>query len=192
MSRYTSRRFEVNEPKATKYSPVKPMSIRISPLRRTTTGDGTFRYEGTSSTYTRPSLAPTSYTSSYNANRYGTSSAAATGSGGSGAVDGTGDGDEFPYLREFSKRLSTLKAEPLYKRNVPLTTSSTSRTSTTAYSSTSSRSSNYRPMLQRESHWYDPLMLFLRNLEDRYALKKKILILLAILVFIFVLVMIWY
>lgn len=177
------------------------MSIRISPLRRTTLAGGTgYRYEPSSaepvssSSYQRPSLAPTSFTSSYSS-KYGTNSSASSSVAGSGRGDVAGTGgeeDEFPYLREFSKRLSTLKAEPLYKRtNVPLTTSSTSRTTTTYERSVSGRSSNYRPVIQRETHWYDPITQFLGRAEEKYALKQKILILLAILIFIFVLVMIW-
>lgn len=159
---------------------MKPMSIRISPLRRTTLAGGTYRYEPSDSiskaSYSRPSLANTAYNTSSYTSKYAT--------GGSEQ----GDADDFPYLREFSNRLSTLKAEPLYKRNVPLSTSSTSRT-TTSYSS--SRSSNYRPVIQRETHWYDPITRFMAQLEEKYALKKKILILVAILILIFVLVMFW-
>lgn len=165
------------------------MSIRISPLRNTT---GTYRYESAtsnpttySSSYTRPSLATTSYTS-----RYTTGGEGRAGAGGGSSNGGEGE-EEFPYLREFSKRLSTLKAEPLYKRNTagPLSASSTTRTST-SYST--SRSSNYRPIIQRETHWYDPIVRFLARLEDKYKLKNKILILLALLVVIFLVVMFWY
>lgn len=192
-TRYSPRKYEINEPVATKYSPVKPMSIRISPLRRTTTAGGAYRYESglskpdsvTSTSYTRPSLATTSYSSSYN-NQYSSGSSAVA-SGGDGG--GNGNDEEFPYLREFSKRLSTLKAEPLYKRNVPFSTSATSRT-TTSYSS--SRASNYRPVIQRETHWYDSVAQFMARLEEKYALKKKILIWLAILMVVFVVVMVWY
>ena len=155
------------------------MSIRISPLRYTGGGGSSYRKEeipASTSIYSRPSLAATSYTSKY-----------ATASTTTKAPVG-GEVDDFPYLREFSARLSTLKAEPLYKRNVPTSSSSLSRSST-AYSS---RTSNLRPVIRRETHWYDPINSFLVRLEEKYALKKKILVLLAILVLIFLVIMFWY
>lgn len=157
------------------------MSIRISPLRRTALPSGSFQYEplnhreGSSSSYSRPSLATTT-TSSYS-NRY---------SGASTQHPDDKNPDDFPYLREFSKRLSTLKAEPLHKRQSALTSSATTRTTTTY--STSARTHNYRPV----SHWYDPITQMLARLDEKYALKGKILILLAILVVIFVVVMFFY
>lgn len=184
LSRYSTTRghYEVNAPEI---SPVKPMSVRISPLRRTALPGGSFRYEpaplreGSSSSYTRPSLATTTSRTSYST-KY------------SGATQQHDDNnpDDFPYLREFSKRLSTLKAEPLHKRQSALTNSGTTRTTTTY--TTSGRASNYRPLSHRESHWYDPIMEMLVRLEEKYALKRKILILLAILVVIFVVVMFFY
>lgn len=172
------------------------MSIRISPLRQTVASGGSYRYDDRSMSKPEPSLrssyarAPLASSSTYNSSytsRYTTGSSGVA----AGGATGAGDEEEFPYLREFSKRLSTLKAEPLYKRNnAPLSTSSTTRTSTSVYTS-SGRSSNYRPIIQRETHWYDPIAQFMAGLENKYRLKRKILILLVILIIIFVFVMFW-
>lgn len=178
------------------------MSIRISPLRQTTLRRTTYEpttaagitsgHESASSAYSRPSLATHSYNSpSYTStSKYGRGSTAAADTASS--FSRNGDEDEFPYLREFSKRLSTLKAEPIYKRNVPLSTSATSRTTTSSNTASlyTSRASYSRPiMTQRESHWYDPVAQFFARMEEKYALKKKILILVVLLMIIFVAVM---
>ena len=164
----------------------RPMSVRISPIRNLRYGPGsTRRSDITSTSFIRPSAG--SFT-----NKYSIAEARTTSSTADDAS--TVNPDDFPYLREFSKRLSTLKAEPLHKRRSPLHTSGTSsRTYSSSSVSTTHRASYYRPVPRGEQErFYEPVRRFFCQMEEKYALKRKILILLAILVAIFVLVMFFY
>lgn len=154
---------------------IKSYATRDSPLRRTTLGsygaDGGASRLGTTSTsvFSRPSMA---FSSTYNTSSYSTYKKTVE-----EEEDQTPPLEEFPYLSEFSKRLSRLKADPLIEEK--------------PYKRESIYRSGAMARKQSSASVWDPVIALFVRMENQYRLKSKIFILAMVLLAIFVLVLFW-
>lgn len=161
-----------------------PVGPRDSPMRRVTTslsyGEGPRLRETIAPTaYSRPATSTfaSNYASSYSAERLAATSIAA---------DPDAGLDRMPYLSDFSKRLARLKAEPLTPRSNSAYHRSTLQTTTTTRAAPSSQ------QYQTEQHtFWDTVGTFFVELEQKYGLKRKCLILGILLAIIFIVVLFW-
>lgn len=166
---------------------VSPAVAEILARKRYTIGDGAI---SSPNAYSRPTIS-TSY------NRYETSNSGlsnryaiggqnySTASTANAEDDTEGDIDiesTAPYLSDFTRRLSTLRAEPLAGG------SRSSQTQAIYRSSTTSSSRNPISTATKKTYVVDSAKIFLGALDRKYNVKRNLIIFLTILLLIFIVV----
>lgn len=165
---------------------ISPAVAEILARKRYTIGDGAIT---SPNAYSRPTIS-TSY------NRYETSNSGlanrsyATGgqnysTASTAYAEDEKDGDidiesTAPYLSDFTRRLSTLRAEPLAGGNRSSQTQSIYRSSTT------SSSRNPISSASKKTSVVDSAKIFLNALDKKYKVKRNLIIFLTILLLIFI------